>query len=155
VSEDNPEGFTCPQCKSALQAVVSGARAGSRYSHATSVEKIFISIGRSTTKGRYVFISTVWLGGCRPAQHRHERHAGEHPNHMLAISVNGMHEVDLRLWIKGHPNGPLAQLARCGTTFSSACTTAPSDTFLRMPMFVLTPEQRQDIAYILSLKTNK
>ena len=27
--------------------------------------------------------------------------------------------------------------------------------FLGIPMFVLTPEQRQDIAYILSLKTNK
>ena len=49
--------------------------------------------------------------------------------HVLLISVDGMHEVDLRLWIKGHPNGALAALAKRGTTYSEANTTAPSDSF--------------------------
>ena len=49
--------------------------------------------------------------------------------HVLLISVDGMHEVDLRLWIKGHPNGALAALAKRGTTYSEAKTTAPSDSF--------------------------
>jgi hypothetical protein len=40
-----------------------------------------------------------------------------------------MHEVDLRLWIGSHPNGALAALAKRGTTYSKACTTAPSDSF--------------------------
>jgi len=28
-----------------------------------------------------------------------------HVNHVLLISVDGKHEVDLRLWIQGHPTG--------------------------------------------------
>ena len=48
---------------------------------------------------------------------------------MLLISVDGMHEVDLRLWIKNHPKGTLAALAKRGTTYSEAQTTAPSDSF--------------------------
>jgi hypothetical protein len=49
--------------------------------------------------------------------------------HTLLISVDGMHEVDLRLWIHSHPNGALAALANRGTTFSRAFTPAPSDSF--------------------------
>ena len=49
--------------------------------------------------------------------------------HVLLISVDGMHEVDLRLWINGHPSGALAALAKRGTTYSEAQTTAPSDSF--------------------------
>ena len=52
-----------------------------------------------------------------------------HVNHVLLISVDGMHEVDLRLWIQGHPTGALAALAKRGTTYSEAQTTAPSDSF--------------------------
>ncbi len=49
--------------------------------------------------------------------------------HVLLISVDGMHEVDLRLWIAAHPAGALAALSHRGTTFSNAYTTAPSDSF--------------------------
>jgi len=49
--------------------------------------------------------------------------------HVLLISVDGMHEVDLRLWVQNHPKGALAQLSNRGTTFSNAWTTAPSDSF--------------------------
>jgi hypothetical protein len=49
--------------------------------------------------------------------------------HVLLISVDGMHEVDLRLWIASHPAGPLAALSKHGTTYSQAFTTAPSDSF--------------------------
>jgi hypothetical protein len=52
-----------------------------------------------------------------------------HLSHVLLISVDGMHEVDLRLWIKDHPGGALAALAKRGTTYSAAFTTAPSDSF--------------------------
>lgn len=50
-------------------------------------------------------------------------------DHVLLISVDGMHEVDLRLWIKEHPESALAELAERGTTYSAAFTTAPSDSF--------------------------
>jgi hypothetical protein len=49
--------------------------------------------------------------------------------HILLISVDGMHAVDLQRWIKGHPEGALAELAERGTTYSQAFTTAPSDSF--------------------------
>ncbi|HLH10450.1 MAG TPA: alkaline phosphatase family protein [Methylovirgula sp.] len=56
-------------------------------------------------------------------------HAKSSVDHVLLISVDGMHEVDLRLWIENHPNGVLAQLAKRGITYSNAYTTAPSDSF--------------------------
>jgi hypothetical protein len=40
-----------------------------------------------------------------------------------------MHQVDLQLWVKSHPNGTLAALAKRGTTYSQAYTTSPSDSF--------------------------
>ena len=49
--------------------------------------------------------------------------------HVLLISVDGMHEVDLRLWIRTHPGGALAALSKRGTTYRQASTTAPSDSF--------------------------
>lgn len=50
-------------------------------------------------------------------------------DHVLLISVDGMHQVDLSLWIKNHPNGALAKLASHGTIYDRAYTTAPSDSF--------------------------
>jgi hypothetical protein len=50
-------------------------------------------------------------------------------HHVLLISVDGMHAVDLDLWIKNHPSGALAGLAQHGKIFSRAYTTAPSDSF--------------------------
>ena len=49
--------------------------------------------------------------------------------HVLLISVDGMHQVDLQRWIKAHPEGALARLTERGTTYSQAFTTAPSDSF--------------------------
>jgi hypothetical protein len=52
-----------------------------------------------------------------------------HIRHVLLISVDGMHEVDLRLWISNHPGGALAALAQRGNTYSQAYASAPSDSF--------------------------
>src|ERR1700737_871193 len=49
--------------------------------------------------------------------------------HVLLISVDGMHEVDLRLGVRKHPGGARAALAQRGNTYSQAYTTAPSDSF--------------------------
>jgi len=50
-------------------------------------------------------------------------------DHVLLISIDGMHEIDLKLWVQNHPNGALARLSTHGTTYSQAYTTAPSDSF--------------------------
>ena len=58
-----------------------------------------------------------------------ERNKGPKVDHVLLISVDGMHKVDLEKWIIGHPSGALAGLAARGTIFNNAYTTAPSDSF--------------------------
>ena len=49
--------------------------------------------------------------------------------HVLLISVDGMHEVDLSSWIAGNPTSNLAQLAQNAVVYTAANTTTPSDSF--------------------------
>ncbi len=49
--------------------------------------------------------------------------------HVLLISVDGMHAVDLQNYIAAHPNSTLASLAGSGVTYPNASTTRPSDSF--------------------------
>ncbi len=49
--------------------------------------------------------------------------------HVLLISVDGMHSVDLKRWIEKHPGGNFARLANHGVVYPNAYTTAPSDSF--------------------------
>ena len=49
--------------------------------------------------------------------------------HVLLISVDGMHAVDLTNWIQNNPNSNLAILARHGIIYPNAFTTAPSDSY--------------------------
>jgi len=63
--------------------------------------------------------------------------AGEVPNaavapayqHVLLISVDGMHAVDLTNWVKNHPNSWFAKLAGQGIVYPNAYTTGPSDSY--------------------------
>jgi len=52
-----------------------------------------------------------------------------HYKHVLLVSVDGMHAVDLKNWIQSHPKGSLAKLANQGLVYPKALTTAPSDSF--------------------------
>jgi hypothetical protein len=49
--------------------------------------------------------------------------------HVLVISVDGMHSVDLTNWIESHPSSNLAALANHGIVYPNAFTTAPSDSY--------------------------
>jgi predicted AlkP superfamily pyrophosphatase or phosphodiesterase len=55
--------------------------------------------------------------------------AGAPYHHVLLISVDGMHAVDLQNYITAHPGSTLATLAGHGVRFPNAMTTAPSDSF--------------------------
>jgi hypothetical protein len=46
---------------------------------------------------------------------------------VLVISIDGMHALDLALWIKKYPASALAVLAARGVNFTNASTTKPSD----------------------------
>jgi hypothetical protein len=49
--------------------------------------------------------------------------------HVLLISVDGMHAIDLQRWVQSHPGGNFATLTDHGVVYPNAFTTAPSDSF--------------------------
>ncbi len=49
--------------------------------------------------------------------------------HVLLISVDGLHALDVANYVQNHPNSALAQLSRTGVTYSNARTPANSDSF--------------------------
>ncbi len=49
--------------------------------------------------------------------------------HVLLISVDGMHAVDLTNYIQNHPDSEFAKLAGHGIVYPNAFTTAPSDSY--------------------------
>ena len=49
--------------------------------------------------------------------------------HVLLISIDGMHALDVARYIESHPNSALAELANHGITYSNARTPSNSDSF--------------------------
>ncbi|MGA3081049.1 MAG: alkaline phosphatase family protein [Terracidiphilus sp.] len=49
--------------------------------------------------------------------------------HVLLISVDGLHALDLTNYVSSHPQSTLAQLSSHGVTFDNAATSQPSDSF--------------------------
>jgi len=49
--------------------------------------------------------------------------------HILLISVDGLHALDLANYVKSHPQSTLAQLSSHGVTYTNAATSTPSDSF--------------------------
>ena len=50
-------------------------------------------------------------------------------DHVLLISVDGLHALDVARYVEAHPNSALAQLSEHGITYSNARTPANSDSF--------------------------
>jgi predicted AlkP superfamily pyrophosphatase or phosphodiesterase len=49
--------------------------------------------------------------------------------HVLLISVDGLHALDVANYVQNHPGSALAELSRHGITYSNARTPADSDSF--------------------------
>lgn len=49
--------------------------------------------------------------------------------HVLLISVDGLHQIDLSNWIENHPDSSLARLSASAVIYDNAHTTTPSDSF--------------------------
>src|SRR3989440_2752053 len=60
------------------------------------------------------------------ASHINER---DHIRHVLLISVDGLHALDVANFVQSHPNSTLAELSGHGITYSNARTPAISDSF--------------------------
>jgi len=81
----------------------------------------------------------VVLGGCSssdtatsPTEALSARASGRHGtrfDHVLLISVDGLHASDLLQFIGSRPASALAKLAHLGTTYAHASTAKPSDSF--------------------------
>jgi hypothetical protein len=54
---------------------------------------------------------------------------GSKIKHVLLISVDGLHALDLANYVVSHPNSTLAQLSAHGITYDNASTSQPSDSF--------------------------
>ena len=78
----------------------------------------------------FAFLMLIWLVGRAPAR------SGVFPaatprqvKHVLLISVDGLHALDLANFIKSNPQSNLAQLSAHGVTYTQASTSKPSDSF--------------------------
>ena len=49
--------------------------------------------------------------------------------HVLLISVDGLHALDLARYVEMHPGSAMAELSAHGVTFTNARTPANSDSF--------------------------
>ena len=54
---------------------------------------------------------------------------GHHVKHVLLISVDGLHALDLTNYVSAHPDSTLADLSRHGVTYTNNSTSSPSDSF--------------------------
>src|ERR1700680_3063846 len=46
---------------------------------------------------------------------------------VLVISIDGMHALDMALWVKNHPDLALGQLSARGVSYTNASPTKPGD----------------------------
>lgn len=63
------------------------------------------------------------------ASPRDDRDDDRKVKHVLLISVDGMHALDLTNYVAAHPNSTLAALSQHGKTYTNASTSQPSDSF--------------------------
>src|SRR4051812_12573731 len=81
-------------------------------------------------------LTTIFLIVCsvaapwRANAGEHERHLRDaRIKHVLLISVDGLHALDLAKFVESHPQSAMAELTKHGITYSSAMTPANSDSF--------------------------
>jgi hypothetical protein len=55
--------------------------------------------------------------------------SGNQVKHVLLISVDGLHALDLSNYVNSHADSTLAALSRAGVTYTNASTSTPSDSF--------------------------
>src|SRR6267142_2820193 len=76
-------------------------------------------------------LSLCLLGALNPSCTRanDDLGGGHKIRHVLLISVDGLHALDVANYVAAHPNSALAELSRHGVTYSNARTPANSDSF--------------------------
>jgi Type I phosphodiesterase / nucleotide pyrophosphatase len=92
-------------------------------------------MNRQTLNGRgALLLSAVLglsplLGACGVLSQTPAEQGLPQVKHVLLISVDGLHESDLRQFLAAHPTSALATLSASGLTYSQASSAQPSDSF--------------------------
>src|SRR5882672_9963088 len=78
-----------------------------------------------------VALSAGLIGATIPAPARANDGLGQGQKikHVLLISVDGLHALDVARYVESHPNSALAELSGHGVTYTNARTPANSDSF--------------------------
>jgi predicted AlkP superfamily pyrophosphatase or phosphodiesterase len=74
----------------------------------------------------FVFLVSSLLAASLAAQ---QRTAVPSVKHVLLISVDGLHALDVSRFVESHPRSAMAELSRHGVTYTNARTPANSDSF--------------------------
>jgi hypothetical protein len=74
-------------------------------------------------------IGLIGITFSAPSRANDELLDGHQIKHVLLISVDGLHALDVANYLAAHPNSALAELAGHGITYSNARTPANSDSF--------------------------
>src|SRR5258707_15602336 len=69
------------------------------------------------------------LGASLPVRAGDDELHGKKIKHVLLVSVDGLHSLDVANYVAAHPGSAMAELARHGVAFSNARTPANSDSF--------------------------
>ena len=78
-------------------------------------------------KLHFALLVAALLGTSLFAQQKSSDGAGV--SHVLLISVDGLHALDVARFVESHPHSALAELSRHGVTYTNARTPANSDSF--------------------------
>jgi predicted AlkP superfamily pyrophosphatase or phosphodiesterase len=76
-----------------------------------------------------IALGLALLGGKIPARAGDDELRSRKIKHVLLISVDGLHSLDVANYVAAHPGSALAALSNHGVTFSNARTPALSDSF--------------------------
>jgi hypothetical protein len=79
--------------------------------------------------GRYLLIVLLASSTCAILPTARAEDGNIKVKHVLLISVDGLHALDLSTYIENHQQSALAQLSRHGITYTNAATSQPSDSF--------------------------
>ena len=74
-------------------------------------------------------LSLLVLGAAVLARAGDDELRGHKIKHVLLVSVDGLHSVDVANYVAGHPDSALAELSNHGVAFSNARTPSLSDSF--------------------------
>ncbi len=81
------------------------------------------------TRWTAMLLAVLLLVGRNTSARNEQGHGDRQIKHVLIISVDGMHNIDLADYIKAKPDSAFAHLTGTGVTYSNASASRPSDSF--------------------------